>query len=428
LLHGRISLYVALVASVLTACGGSSTPAPAPVPPPPPSPSVLQGPTVVNLYPDGASSDGTRLFVFVTAVGSLALNVPSPLAFDTGSSGMTLYAPTAFPGMATACSVDAPTGCGFTFPAGQHSITFNNVTVTDVQATRCYGGVLGHAQTGNIGFASVTFGDAAGTLTTGVMPILFYYKITTNPSTSASPTQCDDSGSIVDVPPQKGWFGVNTAVDGIVIGGILAKASSPPCTNGVDTTCLVASVLYYLQYANGIDAGFMLTHQSLQMMCSINSGNCSPTPMLTVGLTPTQTAGFNPMALDCSGTPTFEGFPNCLANIANSGITVSAADGPILTTYADAMTLFDSGTPDMILLPPSGSVLPMTANTHDIVPGEKVLINLPNGYEFSYSTALTGIDETVVNVTGIGKNIVGIDFFQNHDFYIDFTTSMEGWH
>jgi hypothetical protein len=425
LLHGRTLSFVTFIACFLSACGGASTQAQAPVqPPPPPSPSMLQGPTVINLYPDGSSSDETRLFVFVTAVGSLTFNTPLPLAFDTGSSGMTLFAPHAFPSMATACSVDVPTGCGFSFPAGQHSITFDNVTVTDVQATRCYGGASGHAQTGNIGFASITFGDAAGVLTTSVMPILFYYKITTN---STNPNQCDDSGATVNVPPQQGWFGVNTQADGVVIGGILATASSPPCTNGTNVTCLVASIFNYLQYANALDAGFFLTHQTLQA-CSIDSGTCLPEPMLTLGLTSSQIAGLTSMPLSCPSTTLVAGFPNCSANITNSVTTISAADGSNATTYSGTPTLFDSGTPNMILAPPSGVNLPTTAGTSVIESNEKVLISLPAGYEFSYLTTTIGTDETVVNVTGTGKNIVGIDFFQNNDFYIDLTTSTEGWH
>jgi hypothetical protein len=337
---------------------------------------------------------------------------------------MTLYAPNAFPGKATACSVEVPTGCGFTFPAGQHSMTFDNVTVTDVLATRCYGGASGHAQTGNIGFASVTFGDAAGVLITSTMPILFYYKITTN---STDPNLCDDSGTIANVPPQQGWFGVNTQADGVVVGGILATSQAPLCADGVSSTCVVVSVFDYLQYANALDAGFFLTHQMLQA-CSINTGTCLPEPMLTIGLTSAQTAGLNSMPLVCSSTMLFVGFPNCSANIANSVITLSAIDGSNATTYSGTSTLFDSGTPDMILAPPNGVTLPTTADTNNIADNENVLITLPNGYEFGYLTTLTGVDQTVVNLTGGSRNIVGIDFFKTHDFYIDFKTSMEGWH
>lgn len=423
MLHGR-TLVLFLVACCSSACGGASTQAPAPVPAPPPSPSVLQAPTVINLYPDGSPSDGTRLFVFISAVGSFSFNAPLPLAFDTGSSGMTLFAPNAFPNMATACSVGVPTGCGFTFPAGQHSITFDNITVTDVQATRCYGGATGHSQTGNIGFASVTFGDAAGVLTTGIMPILFYYKITTN---STNPNQCDDSGAIVNAPPQQGWFGVNTQADGVVVGGILATSQSPLCADGGSSTCRVVSVFNYLQYANALDAGFSLTHQALQP-CSIHSGTCLPEPMLTIGLTSAQTAGLTSAPLVCPSTALLVGFPNCTADMANAVTTVSAADGSNATTYSGAPTLFDSGTPNMILAPPSSATLPTAGGTNLIEDNEKVLITLPTGYEFSYLTMASGTDETVVNVAGTGKNVVGIDFFQSHDFYIDFTASTEGWH
>jgi hypothetical protein len=420
MLHGRSRLLL-FPAGMLFACGGSSTRAP---PPPPPTASVLQAPTTINLYPDGSSADGTRLFVFVTAVGSLTFNAPLPLAFDTGSSGMTLYAPNAFPDQATPCTPSAPTACGFTFPKGQHSITFDNITVTDVQASRCYGGASGHAQTGNIGFAVVTFGDAAGVLTTSTMPVFFYYKITAN---STNPNQCDDSGNIANPPTQQGWFGVNAQADGVVVNGILSSSSSPMCTNGGTSTCLVVSVFEYLQYANGLDAGFLLSHQPLQMSCSIDLGNCLPEPMLTLGLTPAQTTGFNSMTLNCSATPIFQSFPSCIANIANSVITVSAADGSNAMTYSDAFTLFDSGTANMILVPPNGVNLPTTSGTNVLVGNENVLIALPNGYEYTYSSASSGVDETVVNAAGIGRNIVGIDFFQNHDFYIDFTTSTEGW-
>ena len=359
----------------------------------------------------------------MTAVGSVSFDVPLPLAFDTGSSGMTLFAPNAFPGMATACTPDVQAGCGFTFPPGQHSITFDNVTVSDVQATRCYGGATGHAQTGNLGFASVTFGDSAGILTTSIMPILFYYKITTNPT---NPNQCDDSGTVVNVPPQQGWFGVNTQADGVVVGGILASPSSPVCANGVSSTCRVVSVFNYLQYANALDAGFFLTHQPLQA-CSIDSGTCLPEAMLTIGLTSAQTAGISSMPLVCPSATSLVGFPNCSANIWNSVITVSAADGSNATNYSATPTLFDSGTPGMNLAPPA-SVSLLTSGGNVIEANEKVLITLPTGYEFSYLTTASGTDETVVNVTADGKNVVGIDFFQNHDFYIDYTTSIEGWH
>jgi hypothetical protein len=109
-------------------------------------------------------------------------------------------------------------------------------------------------------------------------------------------------------------------------------------------------------------------------------------------------------------------------------ITVSAVDGSNPAGYSNTPALFDSGTPNMILAPPAGVNLPAAAGTNVIENNEKVLVTLPDGYEFSYLSTATGTDETIVNVNGIGTNIVGIEFFQDHDFYVDFTTSTEGWH
>jgi hypothetical protein len=136
--------------------------------------------------------------------------------------------------------------------------------------------------------------------------------------------------------------------------------------------------------------------------------------MLTIGLTSAQTAGLTSIPLVCPSAALLVGFPNCSASIANAVIAISAADGSN-TTYSKTSTLFDSGTPDMILAPPNDVTLPTTTGTNVLANNEKVLVTLPNSYEFSYSTTPTGVDETVVIVTGTGRNIVGIDFFKNHD-------------
>ena len=57
----------------------------------------------------------------------------------------------------------------------------------------------GRSQTGNIGYATITFGNADGQLTTQVMPVFLYYLITDNATGNPEP-----------VPIQRGWFGVNS--------------------------------------------------------------------------------------------------------------------------------------------------------------------------------------------------------------------------
>lgn len=128
-----------------------------------PAASAVQAPTTLNLYP--SSTGEARLYVMVTAVGSAAMNLP--LDFDTGSAGVTLNALSLFPASMVSST-------GFVFPSGQTSMTYQGITVTTQQSIRAYGsGQTARDLNGNLGFATLTFGDSQGTLTTASMPILF---------------------------------------------------------------------------------------------------------------------------------------------------------------------------------------------------------------------------------------------------------------
>jgi hypothetical protein len=120
-------LAMGLIVASLAACGGSNSMNPGVTPPP-----ISQ--KVINLYP-ASSASGNRLYVMVTSVGSTAVSMP--LIFDTGSAGITLYAPAIFPSSMVSSS-------GFTFPAGETSISYGGITVTNQQGTRAYGGANGY--------------------------------------------------------------------------------------------------------------------------------------------------------------------------------------------------------------------------------------------------------------------------------------------
>ena len=125
----------------------------------------------------------------VTAVGSVAVSMP--LAFDTGSAGITLYAPSIFPASMLGAT-------GFIFPSGERQMSYGGITVTNQQGTRTYGSVLeSRSQNGNLGFATVTFGDANGEVTTQTMPVFLYYSITDNQTGTWSLRRL-----------KQGWFGV----------------------------------------------------------------------------------------------------------------------------------------------------------------------------------------------------------------------------
>jgi hypothetical protein len=157
-------------------------------------------PTAINLFPVAQTTENpTRLFIRVTAVGSTAVSLP--LAFDTGSSGITLDAPQILPS-------NIVTSDGFLFPQGESQLLYQGITITNQQGTRSYGNAGGRTEIGNIGYATVTFRDTNGTLTTREMPVFLYYAVHLNDTDETAAPQ-----------RQQGWFGVNDAPNPIIIPG-----------------------------------------------------------------------------------------------------------------------------------------------------------------------------------------------------------------
>lgn len=134
---------LARVPAILGGCGGSSNSAAAVKPVIGP----IEQPVVMNLYPNQTGTTVPRLVVMATSVGTTPVSMP--LIFDTGSAGVTLYAPSIFPSSMV-------TTAGFVFPSGQTSMSYNGITVTNQQGTRTYGSTNPRAQNGNIGYAQLT--------------------------------------------------------------------------------------------------------------------------------------------------------------------------------------------------------------------------------------------------------------------------------
>jgi len=396
---GFVSMAMALA---LAACGGGSNGSVQPPPPPIPTGTIPHS-MIMDLYPVQSSSTGPRLFVMVTAVGSQAVNMP--LAFDTGSAGITLYAEDIFPSTLVSSA-------GFVIPEGQSSITYNGITVTNQQGVRKYGyATNGRSQTGNIGYATITFGNADGRLTTQVMPVFLYYLITDNATGNPEP-----------VPIQRGWFGVNSGPGFINV----ANSTEPPggypvCAVSTLGSCRVASVFKYFSYASGIDAGFMLNPAALQSCDITVADDCTPAPILTIGLTQAEEAGFSTSSLICPpstyvGPLTIQSFAVCQPSIPNTTITLS---GPVTGAFT-AAPLFDTGNPAMVLLDPASN------STPTVLPaGTTVMLSLPSGFIYNYSTTAQGMGATTVSTTETTG--IGIQFFTTNSFFIDFTTSSEGW-
>jgi hypothetical protein len=393
----------ALLLAQLCACGGSNSSGGAP---PPPS-GILQQPTPINLYPSASSADGNRLFIMVTAVGTNAVSMP--LAFDTGSAGITLYAPDIFP----SSMVDSS---GFVFPPGQTSISYNGITVSNQGGIRKYGSTAtGRSQTGNIGFAKVAFGDGEGTLVTDVMPVFLYYLITEN-STGQS------------VPPpagQRGWFGVHDGVGLISIAGSAEPASGyPACAADSSGSCYVAGIFKYLHYAAGVNAGFLLSPSALQSCDITVAGSCIAAHSLMVGLDDSVESGFSTVKLVCPpngylGPDSINGYAVCQAGIADATITVSGTESGTLS----GMVLFDSGTPSMVLNVPAGAVFPA-----GVAPGTSVTVATPSGFSYGF-TAGSGSQTTTTTVQpdSAAESVIGVGYFTTNSFFVDFSSGTEGW-
>jgi hypothetical protein len=398
----RLRLVAPLLAVMVGACGGGggssgSVSAPA-------GDGKIDQPTAIDLYPSQSSAEGARLIVMVTAVGSAAVHMP--VIFDTGSAGVTLYAAAIFPASMVSSQ-------GFVFPAGQSSLTYNGITVTDQRGARSYGTTNPRSQNGNIGYAQLTFGDGHGQLTPQLVPIFFYYSITDA-----------TTGAALSVPATQGVFGVASSSGSITIAGSSEPAGGyPVCAQGTTGTCLVTSVLKYLQYGSGVTAGFMLTPAPLQSCDIGTAGSCSPAAMLTVGLSSALESGFSTVSLVCPpsgyvGPASIAGYPVCQKNIADasigvSGVSVGTVTGPVL---------FDTGTPLVQIASPAGSTFPAS-----VAAGSSVLVSTPSGFAYSYIAANSGDLGTQVNSNPADPSIVGVGYFTTNSLFIDYTMSSEGW-
>jgi hypothetical protein len=54
-----------------------------------------------------------------------------------------------------------------------------------------------------------------------------------------------------------------------------------------------------------------------------------------------------------------------------------------------------------------------------------VMLSLPSGFIYNYSTTTQGMTTTSVSATETTG--IGIQFFTTNSFFIDFTTNTEGW-
>jgi hypothetical protein len=399
------ALAGSLLLAGLTACGGSAD-SPATTPSPPPSGgsvTTVETPTVINLYPHRSATEQPIMTVLVTAVG--AVGVRMPLGFDTGSAGVTLYAPSIFP-------ASMVTASGFVFPSGKTSLSYDGITVTNVQATRSYGTVNQTVEHGNLGFATLTFGDSAGSITTETMPVFLFYSVDYETGQGYAP------------PVWQGWFGVASTDGSIdVPGSVEPSGGYAACTPQSLETCYVVSALKYVDYAHQIQAGFVLSPTPNFPSCDITTaGDCPPQGSLTVGIDSTDGAGFSTSPLTCPpngyvGPAQIAAYPVCQKTIDNVTITAS---GESVGSYTSG-AIFDTGTAYVYLSTPSNSSFPGS-----VLVDSTVSVTTPSGFKYSY-VAGQGTANTIVAAGADGNSIIGVQYFTTNSYLLNFTSSEVGW-
>lgn len=403
--HPNPLIAALAVACCLAGCGGSSGSGLDSTPPmrSAPQPTPITKPTTINLYPSESTTAAPLLRVMVSSVGGVTANMA--LGFDTGSAGVTLYAQSIFPASMVSSS-------GFVFPAGQSSITYNGITVTNLQGTRNYGTVNQTVEHGNLGFAELTFGDASGTVTTQVMPMFLFYSIDDTTGNGFAPTSY-----------WQGWFGVASTDGTINVAGSTAPAGGfVGCTTDSTITCNVVSAMKYIDFGNQVNAGFLLSPAPLQSCDSDTAGSCLPQPMLTVGVDASVESGFSTTPLVCPpngyiGPATIAGYPVCQKSIEVS-VAASGASAGSFSGYA----VFDTGTSYFYLSTPSDSVL-----QGGIDPGSTVTITTPSGFNYAYTADETATTNTDTDLGGNSDSIIGIQYFTTNSFLLDFTAGIVGW-
>lgn len=374
------------------------------------SPSLITTPTLINLYP---STDNNRLYIYLTAIGEKA--VTAPLIFDTGSAGLTLDAHAVFPPSMFDSS-------GRLLFASDHTpLSYSGVRVMPEPAEKAFGGVGGTTLYGYVGYAQVSFGDTEGQLTTSQMPV-FLYDSTSSPG---NPTGYGDA---------QGIFGVDNLADQVAES--FTRSPLAVCEPQSGPPCYVVSVLKYLSYAPGLDAGFLLNPARL-VSCSISStpGDCQPEPMLAVGLNAAVTDGFTVKSLVCPpssseqpayyGPNMIRGYQVCEKSIAGADISIY---GPMASSPLESFlsfpgpVLFDTGTEDNEVEDTSlSSKLTLTGGT--------VVVTLPVPFSYSYmigavtTNTLTTLRPTVNN----NQNHIGVGYFESNYFFLNYASGTEGW-
>lgn len=322
-------------------------------------------PTKFGLY--GADSSVYKiLYTFVNKIGTQDLSSADyDLLFDTGSGGMVIDAHGIIP-------ASMITSDGITFSGD--STVVNGITIYNQKSTISYGDDVNTTDnvSGYLAYASVTFGDANGTLTIKRLPFFLYYKA------------ADTKGNVF----------ANHEFD------VLGVSSEYDVT--FPNNAYVTSPFQYFDPGTGLLKGFktsVFNANSYSLNGTYNPG------AVTLGLTPSDLSAFTMHQL-----------------------TYYPGDGyapiiPVSLTYNNKTfttnTIFDTGTE-----PYSYIQDPTAGNTAVLLPDNTTVsfTSTPGGFNYSYATSANDNITYVENPSQSGSNVtvMSLEFFLNNEYMIDY--------
>ena len=330
------------------------------------TPVVNATPTQFGLY-EADSSIYKLLYTAVSKVGTYSVDYD--MIFDTGSGGMVIDASGILP-------ASMITSTGFTF-AGDSTVV-GGITITNQTSVIEYGDDAATTDKvyGNLAYAAVTVGDQPnGNIVIKRLPFFIYYKAVNGSGTQYDPHEFDT-------------FGVDSEYD-------LSFA------NNVN----IESPFSYFNAGTGLTSGFKMA-----MLGTSNfsyDGTFVP-GVVTLGLT----------AADLSSSSGF----------SMTQLNYQAGDGyaplvPATITYNNKNVrtdiVFDTGTePYSYIEDPT-----FNGSTTLLASGSAISVATTSGFSDNFVTSandnLTYVENP--NTSGGGVSILGLEFFLNNEYLIDYT-------
>jgi len=336
--------------------------------------SINPQPVKIAMYEVADSFIYKQLQIPVAMVGTDSVDYD--MVFDTGSGGMVLDAAGLLPSSMI-------TGSGFNFSGD--SIVVNGITITSQTAQVGYGqGIYSSTAYGNLAYAPITIGDENGKVVIKRVPFFLYYKAT------------DANGNVF---PAHDFdvFGVNEGFD-------------ISFNNGVNIT----SPFSYYSPGTGLNRGFkMAAIGSTQADIGYNYYKYLPGE-ITLGLTTddlTSSSGFILTQLTLNPGNSKGYYPGYFPMITS---TVNYSS----QTYT-SFVLFDSGTNAANFLEDPTYV---GNNTTRLGNGSQVSIQTASGFTYNFTNSSNSIPTFAENPSFSGglASIIGIDFFKNNQFLLDY--------